>query len=1366
MSSNAIEIAIQIIDEQATAAFGNFYQTISNVSRNLSSAWDEFNQHLFHSNELMSTLIETAKYFVGVEFAKSIWDSATNLQRLENGLELVTGSAEGAKSEIAFLRETSDRLGVSFEAVSKGYLRMAASSKGTRMEGEQTRQLFLGMMEASTVLDMSAEQTANVLDALGNMMSKGRITAEDLRRRLGADLPGAMHLMAEAMGISTEQLNDMMKAGKLAADEVLPKLAALLHEKYGDAAVKASQDAISSFNRFKNALLELEETIASSGTLDAVVKGLKAITDKLKDPVLVGSMSNLISLFADMFSMLVGLIAKYGEWILGFVATTKAIGFVAGLANSFDTLYKIFTKIDLTQFAKGTQDASTAMGTLGGVAEGASTKVKLLNIAFSGLMAFLAGWAIQKIIDLGMAIKGLIDQYIAQRDIEQQSQVVREKTAQQLDDLSRRTGLHITTMKEFNALVKDGTLKWDEATHSYQLASNALADNAAKAQLASTYNEYLASELAKTEENAKVAATAIANIDKDGAFDGTIEGIGKIKSALDDLRKNLANGAEQTKSAFDEIGKTLNKMAGSDLVVFSNGLKEAFKQGAIAAGDFDRILVEVSVAAAKKLGIDIQQALTGVSKATRDLVGDLDVLAKDGSVPGQIIAEGFDKAIKSAKTFADMSYVTDELNAIKDSGKQTGDALDEAFRVVGKNAVDLFYKDLKAATDSYQVGQLKDNLEKLFNAGTIGAKQYYEALDDLNRKLEDVNYTQDMTHDELEAYRQEQQQVISSEQKRIDIETSAGKSIADYNSRMDDARQSNQNFQRALDDASGSQEEQSRLASEYVKKLSDEARQLDASARSEQARADAERRALDVLRQRLQAEQSKLAAMQASGTATQAELSMEAQLVSRLAASVTAAQIAVDAQQNVADAANQAASAMDKEAAKAVQVESSLQVLSQAQEYQANLPAVATGIDVAGTLAIKMRDMGAAMSEAASKAVGLGDSVQNFQDIFQRVMSSLDYSKISGIEKAIESLGPVFREIDSQIAGLTKSIYSNFSHSDIFSHVNDNITKGMNEIMQGQIDRLENIKILIKEFFDEARTAASLNEALDRLLKKTTMSMDQAKNILQNIGPDLKGQVSALQDWIARCQSAIDSAKYLDQQTLDNLKSGIDKAKEKLIELADQAKSAEQSLADIDKSLQQELWQQEGNQVAIENQRYQDQLDKLKELHDKAGVVGDSEYRDALDKARKLHDEKMAEIDKQHQQTMQNIKNEKAAASPVPPGVIPTIFAPGVSAPQPPGANTVPVSTPGSIFESFAASLAGKFVDKASALAATLNDKMAASSDTFTDRLKAALPAIATTGQVVSINLKMCDKTASLQASEKDYAHFLAILETAGMRAA
>lgn len=218
-------------------------------------------------------------------FTRSVTNAGLEMERYERALKFAAGSQEAAEREMTFLRDTADRLGLDLRALISSYSSLSASAKGTNLQGQATRDIFLGISEAATVLGLSAEQTEGALRAIDQMISKGNVQAEELRGQLGERLPGAFQIAARAMGVTTVELNKMLELGEVAADDLLPKLAVELHKTFGPEVSSATDSATAAVNRMNTAIFDLKVSIAESGILDFFA-GLAEATSRAINPSL------------------------------------------------------------------------------------------------------------------------------------------------------------------------------------------------------------------------------------------------------------------------------------------------------------------------------------------------------------------------------------------------------------------------------------------------------------------------------------------------------------------------------------------------------------------------------------------------------------------------------------------------------------------------------------------------------------------------------------------------------------------------------------------------------------------------------------------------------------------------------------------------------------------------------------------------------------------------------------------------------------------------------------------------------------------------------------------------------------------------
>lgn len=163
-------------------------------------------------------------------------DTTIRIQGMEVALGAVLGGASASRKEMEWLRGTVKTLGLDLLQTGEAFKLISASAIGTSITQSQVRDVFSAVSESAVVLGLTSEDTRLVLLALSQMISKGTVYSEELRRQMGDRMPGAFSLAAEAMGVTTRQLSEMLQKGEVATNDFLPKFSKVLHDLYGEAA--------------------------------------------------------------------------------------------------------------------------------------------------------------------------------------------------------------------------------------------------------------------------------------------------------------------------------------------------------------------------------------------------------------------------------------------------------------------------------------------------------------------------------------------------------------------------------------------------------------------------------------------------------------------------------------------------------------------------------------------------------------------------------------------------------------------------------------------------------------------------------------------------------------------------------------------------------------------------------------------------------------------------------------------------------------------------------------------------------------------------------------------------------------------------
>ncbi|ANK79384.1 MAG: hypothetical protein TEF_00220 [Rhizobiales bacterium NRL2] len=307
--------------------------------------------------------------FGALRVARSIAETGVAVESMTNALAVATGSAEAGANAMGFVRAEADRLGLSLRPAIESFTALAAATRGTAIDAGQTRQIFTAVSEAMTVLGRSSNETERALLAIQQVISKGKVSAEELRGQLGEVLPGAFQVAARAMGVSTQALSEMLEQGELFSDDFIPRFARQLRREFAEGVPAAAESARAAFNRFGTAIFDLEVALAEGGFLDAVTESAQELAVVLQDPAVVDGLSTVAQLIGDIT-----------------VFAARNVETIAALAAGYAT-----ARIATAGFAAATGGAAIAM--------------RGLNVAMRsnpiGLVAGIAATAAASMIDFG-----------------------------------------------------------------------------------------------------------------------------------------------------------------------------------------------------------------------------------------------------------------------------------------------------------------------------------------------------------------------------------------------------------------------------------------------------------------------------------------------------------------------------------------------------------------------------------------------------------------------------------------------------------------------------------------------------------------------------------------------------------------------------------------------------------------------------------------------------------------------------------------------------------------------------------------------------------------------------------------------------
>lgn len=206
---NTVNISIQNFNTQLNQTNTNLNQA-RQAAQNFGSSWQSVLQ-IAAGIGLATTIQGIVHSFTG--FITESVQLAGRMQDLARSFAAVEGSTGQASRTLANLFSIAQSAGVSFGTVAEGFRRLEAGAQGTTLSHQDLLRAFEDITKGSRVMGLSTQQITSALVAFEQILTKGRLSAEELVRQLGNAVPGGLEKTARALGITTAELRSMAEAG-------------------------------------------------------------------------------------------------------------------------------------------------------------------------------------------------------------------------------------------------------------------------------------------------------------------------------------------------------------------------------------------------------------------------------------------------------------------------------------------------------------------------------------------------------------------------------------------------------------------------------------------------------------------------------------------------------------------------------------------------------------------------------------------------------------------------------------------------------------------------------------------------------------------------------------------------------------------------------------------------------------------------------------------------------------------------------------------------------------------------------------------------------------------------------------------------
>lgn len=324
--------------------------------------------------DLITRSLENAAVGAGA-FAASFVNINDQMEQLNIMLETATGSGAAADKAFKDIFNFAETAPFGIDTITDSFVKLKVAGIDPMNGTLRT------LVDSVAAFGGTDEQLKLVTIAIRQMVGKGVISMEELRRQFGEQVPTAIKAMARGLGYTYDQLISEIETGNLEAMKGITAMLTELEKLHGGAARKRMESYRGAVTRLTNAWKILLFNVGDSGSFESITNSIGVVAEAIKEfsesaegMRIIESISDEISVF---FTDLAGHKEDISEIVsaLGDMAIAGFEAFNALLENK-DALIDLFTFL-----VEGTAKLSGIFGNL-------ITSVKGFNEVTAGNLGF------------------------------------------------------------------------------------------------------------------------------------------------------------------------------------------------------------------------------------------------------------------------------------------------------------------------------------------------------------------------------------------------------------------------------------------------------------------------------------------------------------------------------------------------------------------------------------------------------------------------------------------------------------------------------------------------------------------------------------------------------------------------------------------------------------------------------------------------------------------------------------------------------------------------------------------------------------------------------------------------------------------
>tara|TARA_Y100000310_G_scaffold339754_1_gene433444 strand:+ start:86 stop:3967 length:3882 start_codon:yes stop_codon:yes gene_type:complete len=289
---------------------------------------------------------------MGSNMVSSGIQTANSLIMSRKGFEALTGSEEEAKNMMEEIMQFAKKSPFPTTQIIAATRRLNAFG----MSGEESLTTIKNVSEAVAGMGGNAEQIQRVTRAMGQMLAKGKLSAEEMTQQLAEAGIQSWDILATHLGKTKAEVMELGKQGKLTGKEFIEAFNAEVPKRYGGSLEKMAETFQGRMSELKDTW-ELEFGMAMEGSMDQINKALPSIIKlveklaKTMGPAIGEIMTSLATTLVEILPPLLPFIKAIAEAFADLMAVLAPIAgrilkfLVENLMKAADVLIPFITKV-------------------------------------------------------------------------------------------------------------------------------------------------------------------------------------------------------------------------------------------------------------------------------------------------------------------------------------------------------------------------------------------------------------------------------------------------------------------------------------------------------------------------------------------------------------------------------------------------------------------------------------------------------------------------------------------------------------------------------------------------------------------------------------------------------------------------------------------------------------------------------------------------------------------------------------------------------------------------------------------------------------------------------------------------------------